>query len=606
MEDAGADLPQVLDRQVGLRMTRLGGLGSFASLSIRGSTSDQVRTYVDGIPLDGADGGPVDFGAIPLGPLNAVALYRGYAPVLYGGSAIGGVVDIRTASLRRPRITATVEGGSFGTYGLDVFAGQGNARWGLAMGLGVRVSAGDFTYLNDAGTAFDSSDDRSVRRKNNASRQAHVMLKGRVDLGNAWQVRALNLLTMTDRGLPGSGLFETKASRLKTLRNVLGIRLESLGAPVQFAATGYLTASETLLNDPLGEVGLGPDQTDDVSLVPGLDMAARTKLVLSTAGQWSLSPILSVALRHEGFSPDKGTGPDADASDVGRTVVSGAGLVRVVSGALRTALMLEGRWEQAFTDASDTGGGSLRAEIVTRPVDGLTLSAAVSHALRLPTLFELYGDSGYVLGNGGLVPERATQVEASVGYEAQVLDGTLQVEASVFTGSVDNLIQYVQNAQQVSRPENVDAARLSGVEAGLYADLAQHLRLRSSLTWLDTENASDIAARRGRQLPLRPRWKAYQRVEIYHDFAGTVGEVAVWAALDHLSGNTLDHAALVEVSARWLVAAGVDVALDEAVRLSLVGRNLGDDRALDLAGFPLPGPTVMASLRWSPSHGALQ
>ena len=37
----------MLDEQPGLRTTRLGGLGSFSALSIRGSTTEQVLVFVD-------------------------------------------------------------------------------------------------------------------------------------------------------------------------------------------------------------------------------------------------------------------------------------------------------------------------------------------------------------------------------------------------------------------------------------------------------------------------------------------------------------------------------------------------------------------------------
>ena len=72
--EATGDLPDMLDEQPGLRSTRLGGLGSFSSLSIRGSTGDQVLVFVDGIPLNSAEGGPVDLSAIPLGPVDSIAI----------------------------------------------------------------------------------------------------------------------------------------------------------------------------------------------------------------------------------------------------------------------------------------------------------------------------------------------------------------------------------------------------------------------------------------------------------------------------------------------------------------------------------------------------
>ena len=67
MQDALSDLGEVLDRQPGLRVSRQGGLGSFATASLRGSTAEQVLVLLDGLPLVSAEGGPVDLGMLPLG-----------------------------------------------------------------------------------------------------------------------------------------------------------------------------------------------------------------------------------------------------------------------------------------------------------------------------------------------------------------------------------------------------------------------------------------------------------------------------------------------------------------------------------------------------------
>ena len=53
------------------------------------------------------------------------------------------------------------------------------------------------------------------------------------------------------------------------------------------------------------------------------------------------------------------------------------------------------------------------------------------------------------------------------------------------------------DAQNVVRPDNIARARILGVETAARADLLQHLRVRGSLTWLDSEDRSEIAARRG-------------------------------------------------------------------------------------------------------------
>ena len=70
------DLPQLLAEQPGVSVTRMGGLGSLATLSLRGSSANQVEVYFDGVPLSAASGGGVDVGLIPVVDLGSVEVYR--------------------------------------------------------------------------------------------------------------------------------------------------------------------------------------------------------------------------------------------------------------------------------------------------------------------------------------------------------------------------------------------------------------------------------------------------------------------------------------------------------------------------------------------------
>ncbi|SVE48984.1 uncharacterized protein METZ01_LOCUS501838, partial [marine metagenome] len=115
------DLAEALDEQPGLRVTRLGGLGSFSMVSIRGSTADQVLILVDGIPLNAAEGGPVDLSTLPLGPIQTLEIHRGFSPSEVGSSALGGVLQIRTRNIDEDALELEGGGGSFATRSARAF-----------------------------------------------------------------------------------------------------------------------------------------------------------------------------------------------------------------------------------------------------------------------------------------------------------------------------------------------------------------------------------------------------------------------------------------------------------------------------------------------------
>ena len=165
MDDALSDLGEVLDRQPGLRITRLGGLGSYTTASVRGSTAEQVLVLLDGVPLVSAEGGPIDLAMLPLGLLRRVTITRGTSPAAFGVSAIGGVVDIRLREPTGPLVELEAGGGSFDTRSGRVFAGLGDGESGGGVAIDYQGSAGDFPYSHGGGTAWASEDDTMTTRR---------------------------------------------------------------------------------------------------------------------------------------------------------------------------------------------------------------------------------------------------------------------------------------------------------------------------------------------------------------------------------------------------------------------------------------------------------
>ena len=71
-------LPDVLAEATGVHVKRLGGLGAFSTISLRGSSADQVEVYLDGVScLNAAFGGGVDLGNLPLAHVGQIEVYRG-------------------------------------------------------------------------------------------------------------------------------------------------------------------------------------------------------------------------------------------------------------------------------------------------------------------------------------------------------------------------------------------------------------------------------------------------------------------------------------------------------------------------------------------------
>ncbi|MCA9641723.1 MAG: TonB family protein, partial [Myxococcales bacterium] len=110
-----SDLGEVLARTEGVAVRRQGGLGSSVRFSLNGLYDDQIRLFLDGVPLERA-GYPFGIANVPVNLLERVEIYRGVVPLRLGADALGGAVNLVTDRRPRTRFGGSYQVGSFGTY----------------------------------------------------------------------------------------------------------------------------------------------------------------------------------------------------------------------------------------------------------------------------------------------------------------------------------------------------------------------------------------------------------------------------------------------------------------------------------------------------------
>jgi TonB family protein len=88
-----ADLGEALARTQGVAVRRSGGLGSNTRFSLNGLYDDQIRFFLDEIPLDLA-GYPFGVVDVPPNLVDRVEVYRGVVPIRFGADALGGAVNL--------------------------------------------------------------------------------------------------------------------------------------------------------------------------------------------------------------------------------------------------------------------------------------------------------------------------------------------------------------------------------------------------------------------------------------------------------------------------------------------------------------------------------
>jgi vitamin B12 transporter len=106
--------------------------GTNQSIFMRGANSNQVVVMVDGMKVSdpSSPNGAIDFSEISLTDVERIEIIRGSHSTLYGGSAIGGAINIitRKGGTEGFHGTATLQGGTFG-HGSLASSGSVNAGY---------------------------------------------------------------------------------------------------------------------------------------------------------------------------------------------------------------------------------------------------------------------------------------------------------------------------------------------------------------------------------------------------------------------------------------------------------------------------------------------
>lgn len=592
-------LPEVLAEVAGVQVQSLGGLGSFSTISIRGSSAEQVQVYLDGVLLNTALGGGVNLSDIPASEVERVEVYRGRAPLWTGGEGMGGVVHIRTwRTGERSEQRGSFSWGSFRTGQGSWTVSHRRGRVGVLASADYSRSANDFRFLDDNGTEYNPDDDGPARRINNDFASAQLLTKMSYEGGGRLSVTLSNSLYRKGQGIPNISNNQSRHARFETLRDFVEGVAEARGF-----AGGRLTLRQTLsfshvaeaFRDRFGEVGVGSQDNRNVTRTLAFRQAGR----MLAGRRHVVSAFCEV--RREGFSPSDRLAPEARFFRSRRWTLTGGGEDEgfLLGGRLRlvSSIRAEVTRSRFFDEnpflASPVAPRQERSDVAwsiqegvhATLLPGLILKGNAGRYGRLPSFYELFGDRGGIVGNTDLRPERGVTWDIGLRAEWQGHGPARQAAGEVvyYDRRAEDLIQFVQHSQGVSRPANIGRARVRGTEITLRGEIGGVLTLSGNYTYQLALDRSDIPYRRNRVLPNRPKHEGQGTGEV------RVGRFKLTYELAFEGGSFLDRANLRPVRARGIHNAGAGLTLFRSVRLTWEVKNLTDEQVADVWGYPLPG-----------------
>ncbi|MEJ7602486.1 MAG: TonB-dependent receptor, partial [Kofleriaceae bacterium] len=510
--------------------------------------------------------------------------------------------------------------GSFGARHARFHYGDDHGSLLSSTSLVYHGATGDYSFFDDGGTPLTTSDDRETVRRNNGFDQIELASR----IGSEARDRAAGARVIwKDQGLPGSSANPALAAEMSTFDAILDGKLEVEIGDLTARQLAFAVIERQVMRDPMAELGLGAQDRGYLTLSGGA----------STTWLAALGPHLVTAgleLRGDRFRDSDRDGGRADLVGTrGSGAILGAfdlalGELLVVTPAVRLEAMrtaptpmTEG--PDAFADIPprwDTiASPRLTARALVAP--DVALKASFGRYVRLPTLLELFGDRGTIVGSPELRAERGYSTDAGAvwapgkayGQSGRIFD-RIFVQGALFATRARDTIALISTAGFVARAQNIGATQSYGGELIASGRIARTISLTASYTRLVTQNRSSDDNLDGKAVPRTPGHLLYARVDASYRRASAWFDAAVQTT------SFLDQANYARVPGRVLAGTGVRVEVINRLGVSLGVENLAGTRVValppdragampirtalaDLAGYPLPGRTFYLSLDWT-------
>ena len=537
LQNLNMDVNQVLAKSTGVRIRENGGLGSGFQFSLNGFSGNQVRFFLDGVPMENF-GSSLTLNNLPVNVAERIEIYEGVVPVWLGSDALGGAVNIVTNQGTQNYLDASYSYGSFNTHRISISGAYTDEKTGFT----VRANM------------FQNYSDNSYRVKVN-KKEGSVILKEKVeqerfhdgydsksalvDIGFVNKSFADQLLL----GMIVSGA-EKEQQTGATMEKVYGQRLRKTSTVMPtlryrksdlfieglelngFASYnfGYIqtidTTSRTYFWD--GSYAEKADPTDgelNRTIYKFEDNALITRANLSYIVNENHSLVLNYTQNRINRSGHDEANPlelsNREPKKVTKLVL-GVGYKfdwkkKLTASLFAKNYRLDGatfytinpyttreRIERSLHQ-SQLGFGSAFSYHIK---DNLQLKGSVEQAYRMPEANELFGDGANVTGNAQLKPESSTNYNIGALYEISPgLDHTLNLETNLLLRQVDNYIRpSVGTSDPTSTFTNEAAVNVHGFEGTFRYAYRSLLRFSGNVTYQVQRNAVEMVD--GKENPL--------------------------------------------------------------------------------------------------------
>lgn len=565
------DLGEVLAQTQGINVRRTGGLGSRTNFSMNGLTGNQIRFFLEGIPLE-CHGYTFGIATVPVNLIDRVEVYKGVVPIEFGADALGGAVNLITPKIKSGFSGSfSAQAGSFGTYRTSLILSEYNQKTGFF------IKGGGFydTSKNNYKVDVDVPDDVGKIKKVTVPR-FHDSYKGyglQLTTGVKDRIWAKELsiegfyTNYTKEiqhnqlmvGIPYGEVmtYRKSAGAVLTYRNDFGEKFSlDIISGYNYRERLFTDVSDYVYNwygeripgsagNVRGEISEANGPSDTYTW--NNDTFSRLKASWKINNQYVLS-FVSAPTYSKQTGDDRlinGYDPATAKRDL-LTWVNGIDFkINAFNERLEDVVFAKNYLQKINSEEKIPSNNTVIKEERSvnyfgfgngfrfKFTEQFSTRLTYEYATRLPQTDELFGDGQFIQGNINLKPERSHNVnfELFLNSKTNYQTSSWQLQTNVFLRKIKDQILFVPSVDRSNIYQNVFAATSTGLEvSGSWTSKNDKLSFHANSTYQHFYNDSEegiFAAYKGDRVPNQPYFFANGGVSYsFHNLIGKTDKLA--------------------------------------------------------------------------------
>ena len=636
-----SNVQDILSKTVGVTVHATGGEGSSSRISVRGLEGKRIGIFMDETPMnDQSD--YVDINDIPTDMIDRIEIYKGIVPAKFGGSAMGGAVNIVLKEYPDRYADISYSHESFNVNKAQTVFKRHLKDAGLVFGVG-----GSYTYADNSYT-MESPYVKGLKIKRDHDKFKKIIFGGSLKARKWWfdKVELEPIFMTTYKETQGIEFDIREAhttSRLFGLNNKLekenflieGLDLDmssALGytqyslvdtAMVWYDWNGNSYPSASANGGELGTRYASNSDNEKLTFINKLNL----EYLINKHHSVNFNSVFSFA---NGYPSD----PTKEKS-MGKKVDFNSHMKSWVVGFTYDYRTANDRFLNSLTSRYYWYSMKTRYQNIytrTPPVDidltkkSLGFSDAMRYRftpyfmvklsggydVRIPSENELLGDGYIISPSERLMPERNMSTNLGFFYDLTgIHPSNLQIELNGYYMYLKDMIRYAKGVLG-AQYQNFGEMRTLGVELEVKADVFPFLYAYGNVTYQDLrderkyeENSTIPNPTKGMRMPNIPFFMANAGVEFHKEnlFGGKGQNTRLFADLSFIDEYFYDFEITENEKRRIPRSTTLDLSFEHSFmnqRLFISGKvkNVTDAKVLSEFNCPLPGRSFGVKLRY--------